>query len=173
MPRLRLGSERQLGDDCALACQCLVQPAIFFGVDDIDATADDSDAAGLERAQMRRGIDAAGEARDDDDPALPECGGEVAAETPAAGRSVARPHYGDDRLGQQFGPPENGQDRRRVLDRHKRARVDRLAPADQPRPESLQCGKLSLRIGARDRDHGLGTLAAAGELRQHLDRCPR
>ena len=91
MPRLRLGSERQLGDDRSLTRQCLVQPAIFFGIDDIDAAGDDGDAAGLERAQMCRGIDASGQARSDDDAAPPERRGEVAAETPAIGRGVAAP----------------------------------------------------------------------------------
>src|SRR5438128_12444189 len=105
MPCLRLGSERQLGGDRPLTYQRFMQPAVFFGVDDIDAAGDDGDAAGLERAQMRGGVDAAGEARDDDDAGLSERGGEVAGETPAVGRGVARPDHRYDRASQQLRPP--------------------------------------------------------------------
>src|SRR5205807_5013516 len=101
MPRLRLGSERQFGDDRALARQCLVQPTVLFGVDDIDPTGDDGDAAGFERAQMGGGIDAAGQARHNGDAALPERGGEVAAKAPAIGRGVAPPTTAT------IGPPSN------------------------------------------------------------------
>ncbi len=170
MPCLRLGTERQFGDDRALARQCLVQPAIFFGIDDIDPAGDNGNAAGLERAQMRCGVDAAGQARHNDDPALPERGGEIAAEAPAVSRGVARPDHRHDRAAQQLRPPEHGQDRRRVLDCRKPARIGWLAPADEPRPETVQCGELGFGLRARDRGDGLGALAAPRELRDHLQR---
>ena len=50
MARLWLGSERQLGDDRTLANQSIVEPAVFRGIDDVDAAGDDSDTAGLETA---------------------------------------------------------------------------------------------------------------------------
>ena len=170
MPRLRLGSERQFGDDRSLARQCLVQSPVFFGVDDIDAAGNDGDAAGFERAQMRGGIDAARQARDDDDAALPERRGEVAAETPAIGRGVARPDHRHDRTAEQLRPPEHGQDRRRVLDCREPARISRLAPADEPRPETLQCGKLGFGVRAGNRGHGLGALPPPRQLRHHFER---
>ena len=119
---------------------------------------------------MGGGIDPAGQARHNGDAALPERGGEVAAKAPAIGRGVARPDHCHDRAAQQLGPPEHGQDRRRIVDRCEPARVSWLAPADEPRPETVQCGELGLGFGASDRGHGLGALAAPRELRDHLQR---
>ena len=69
-------------------------------------------------------------------PASPERGGEVAREPAAIGRGVARADHRDDRAPQQFGPPEHGQDRRRVLDRRER-RSDRPArPSRRAAPPS-------------------------------------
>ena len=46
---------------------------------------------------MRRRVDAARQAGDDDEPGLAEPGGEVAGEAPAIGRGVARADHRDHR----------------------------------------------------------------------------
>ena len=119
---------------------------------------------------MSGGVDSAGQPGGDHNAALTERGGEVAAETPAISRSVARPDYRDYRAAEQLCPPEHRQDRRRVLDRREPARVDQLAPADELRAETMQCGDLGLGLGPGYRCHGLRPFAAAGELRHHLER---
>ncbi len=71
----------------------------------------------VERAEMRRRVDAACQAGDDDDAFLAELGREIARETPAVGRGVAGADHRDHRRQQHFGAAEHGQYRRRVLDR--------------------------------------------------------
>src|SRR5205085_2868545 len=75
-----------------------------------------------------------------------------------------------DRTAEQLGPPEHGQDRRRVVHCHQPARIAWLAPADEACPETLQCDELGLSLGAGDRDDGLGALPASREPRDHLQR---
>jgi hypothetical protein len=79
MPRLRLAAERQLGDDRSVPAQRVVEAAVFFGIDNVDAAGDDCGGAGFERSQMRRSVDAARQPRDDDEPAPAETGGESRA----------------------------------------------------------------------------------------------
>jgi len=71
MPGLWLGPEGQLGNDGPLPRQRLVKAAIFFGIDDIDAARDNSDAAARQSAEMRGGVDAAGKAGNNDNPVRP------------------------------------------------------------------------------------------------------
>jgi hypothetical protein len=129
MPRLRLAAERQFGNDNALPLQCLMEAAIFFRIDDIDAAGDDPRGAGVERAQMRAGVDAAGEPGDDDEPALSEPGGEFAGEAAAVGGRVARADDRDHRPRQQLDRAEHAQYRRRVFDFAQGPRITRFAPA--------------------------------------------
>ena len=79
MAGLRFAAERQLGDDRALPAQRVVEPAILLGIDDIDAAGDDRSSAGLDPAEMGRGVDTAGQPGTDDEPALTEPGREFSA----------------------------------------------------------------------------------------------
>src|SRR5215469_2241553 len=117
MPRLRLRSERQLGDNRSLARERLMQSAVLLRVDDIEAAGDDGDAAGFEGAKMGCGIDTTRQARHDDDAALPKRGREVAAEAPTIGRGIARPDHRYNWAFEQFGPAKHRKHRRRVFDR--------------------------------------------------------
>jgi len=119
---------------------------------------------------MRRGVDPAGKTGDHDEPLLPELRGEVARETSAVCRGVARPDHGDHRPPQGLGLADHGQDRRRILDRGKGARITRFTPADEPRPRAVECCELGFGLGAGCRGDGLGALAPAGETRQHVER---
>src|SRR5436305_2582413 len=61
MAGLRLGAERQFGEDRAVARERLVKRAILLGVDHVDAARDDRDRARFERPEMRRRVDPAGQ----------------------------------------------------------------------------------------------------------------
>ena len=119
---------------------------------------------------MRRGVDPAGKTGGHDEPLLPELRGEVAREASAVCRGVARPDHGDHRPPQGLGLADHGQDRRRILDRGKGARITRFTPADEPRPRAVECCELGFGLGAGCRGDGLGALAPAGETRQHVER---
>ena len=91
MIRLRRGKWRACGSVpsgiSATITPCsrerVVEPAVLLGIDDVDAAGDDRDGAGVERALMRRGVDAAGQTRDDDEPGR--------AEPAASSRAKRRP----------------------------------------------------------------------------------
>jgi len=173
MPCLGLGSEWQFYEDRSLTRQRLMEPTILFWIDDIDTAGDNCHAAGLEGTQMRGGIDPARQARDDDNSGLTERSSEFAADAPADGRGVAGSDDRHDRPAQQLGPPEHGQKRRRILDRRKSARIQRLAPADHPRPSAVERSQFDLGRGPSHRGHGLRALTAASEPRHHVEGCPR
>jgi hypothetical protein len=105
---------------------------------------------------MRRRIDAAGEAGDDDDPRIAEPGGKLAGEPAAVGRSIARADHRDHRREDHLRAAEQGQHRRRILDRGERGGIERLAPAQE--------------AGADPFDRGEGRLGVAPA---HRNRRPR
>jgi hypothetical protein len=173
VPRLGLGAERQLGNDHAAARQRIVQAAVFLRVDDIDTAGNYRDAACLEGSQMSGGIDPTGKTRHDDDSRPAERSREVAAKTPAISRGVACPHDRHHRPLQKLWPADHGQDRRRIVDRGKRARVEGLAPTDYSGASLAQGGEFSLGFGPRYGRDGLRTFTAARKLREHVERRPR
>jgi len=116
-------------------------PATGFWLD-IGTAGDDGNRAGIERAEMRSGIDSAGHSRDHDDACFAQPGGKLAREAAAIGRGVAGADHRDHRREQHFRVAEHGQCRRRVLHRNQGRRVVRLAPADQPCAEPVERGKL-------------------------------
>ena len=72
MPRLRLGPQRQLGDDHAATRQRVVQTAVFWRIDDIDAAGNHGDAACFESSQMSGGVNPTSKTGNDDDPGAAE-----------------------------------------------------------------------------------------------------
>ena len=157
MIRLRRGKWRACGSlpsgNSATIAPCrrkrLVEPAVLLGIDDIDAAGDDRDGAGRERAQMRGGVDAAGEPGDDDEPALAERGGELAGEAPAIGRGVARADHRHHRPLEPLGPAEHAQHRRGILDLGERIRIGGLAPAHEAGAEAMRARPSSASAAAR------------------------
>ena len=121
---------------------------------------------------LARGIDPAGKTGDHHQTALPELRGEVAREASAVCRGVPRPDDGDHRLRQQFGLTEHSQNRRRVLDCGESTWISRLTPADESRPRPMQCGQLSLGLGAGNCGDSLGAFAAPRESRQGVEGDP-
>ena len=95
-----------------------------------------------ERSDMRRRVDAAGHAGDDDD-ALPR---RARRRSPGRGgghwprRCARRPPRPSARA-EEFGLAEHGQHRRRVLDGCERVRVERLAPADEAPADAFDRGQ--------------------------------
>ncbi len=100
-----------------------LQPLIFGRVEDVDAAGDDRDGPGLQRSVMGGGVDAAGEAGDDD--------GAGFAEFLAQGR------------GRSGSPPPRRCARRRWLRSAGRARSDRPS-------RSAPAARIRLRRGAAD-----------------------
>ena len=97
---------------------------------------------------MCGGVDPACHTRDHDQSALPEFRGQFTRKPPAIRRGVARPDDSDHRPLEQLGFAEDGQDRGRVLDSRQRARIIRLAPADESCLSAANCRELGLGLGA-------------------------
>ena len=171
MPRLRLGSERQFGDDRAPGA-----PTPRAARDFLRDRRHRPRRRRRRRCRSRARPDARRHRCRGPGPKRRRC---RLVRAPRRGRGRSAGHWPrrcaprpPPRSGcaSNSGPPEHGQDRRRVVDRREPARVGWLAPADEPRPETVQCGELGFGLGAGDRGHGLGALAAPRELRDHFQR---
>ena len=90
VPRPRLGARRHFGDHQPALGHRLLPRLVLGRVEDVDAAGDDADRASLQRAVVRRAVDAAGKARHDDQVVLPELVGKPARKAARGGRSVAR-----------------------------------------------------------------------------------
>ena len=113
MMRLRRGKWRASGSvpggnsatTAPLLAERVVEAAVLLGIDDVDAARARRRPALVERAQMRRRVDPARQARDDDDARFAERGRQLAREAAAVGRGVARADHRDDRRPQQSARP--------------------------------------------------------------------
>ena len=144
MARLRHGADRHLRDQHAALGDRLVQLAVLLGVDAVDAAAEDGDRAGRHGALMGRGVDAARQAGDDDEAALPELQRHVAGEAPAIGRGVARADDGDGRPLQHLSIAADREQGRGVVDRREGGWIVGLAPGDEARAGAVERGELAL-----------------------------
>ena len=98
---------------------------------------------------MRARVDAAGEARGDDEPLAAEVGGELPGEAVAAGRRVARADDRDHVLAQELPVAAHGDQRRRIGKHRQRRRIIGFAERDQARPYRRAGLELTLGLGAR------------------------
>ena len=78
-----------------------LQRGVLGRIDVVDAAGQHGHGAGRERRLVRRRVDAAGEARGDDEAGRADAGREQAGELLAGGRAVAGADDGDHRPGQQ------------------------------------------------------------------------
>jgi hypothetical protein len=93
-----------------------LQLGILRRIDDVDAAGEDCDRATFKRCDMGRGVDAAREARSDDEAFEPELGRKQAGEFLADGRAVAGVDHGHDRAHGEFEPALDVEEGRRGVD---------------------------------------------------------
>jgi hypothetical protein len=127
---------------------------VFGRVDHVDAAGHRGDGAGGQGGGMGGGVDAARQARDDDEARLTEIGGERAGHAQAERGGVAGAHEGDHRPGKEVGPAAEPQERRRIGDVGQGCGVVGRAVADKPGPGARAGGK----FGAHDA-FGAGVVA--------------
>ena len=149
MPPQRLGAERQLADHRAGFEDALEQLGVLGRIDHVDAARHHRHCAGRQRPLVRARVDAAGEARDDDEPLAAEVGGDLPGEAVAAGRRVARADDRDHVLAQELPVAAHGNQRRRIGKRRQRRRIIGLAERDQARPQRRAGLELTFGLGAR------------------------
>ena len=170
MIRLRRGAGRHLGQKNSALGDTFLQVAVFFGIDRVDAAREHGDGAGLERSLMRRGVDAARQARNHRQAAAAQRGRDFAGEAPSIGRGVARSHY---RLGVFPGLPAvafHGEQRRRIVDLGQGRRVVGLAPGHQRGTRCRRRLQLALGLGLGGDADRTGTAAAPRDLGQACQR---
>ena len=117
--RIGAGGERKFADQRAAQFEdLLAELAIFAGIDDIDAGAEDGDgaSAGLHGSLVGDGVDAAGHAADDDQAAVGEVLREPLGHAEAVGRGVAGADDGDGGVEQNAGIAAHVEDERRIVD---------------------------------------------------------
>ena len=103
-------------------------------------------------------------------PARPSPSARSRARRRPLAEALRAPTTATDRLVEQLGLAEHGQDRRRILDRGERARIERLAPADEPAADAVERGQARLRRRRGwPRSTVRGALAAAGQARQRFE----
>ncbi len=179
MARLRLGAERQFGDDRAVPRERLVEAAILLR--------DRRCRRRRRRPRPSRSASAPRCAAASMPRASPETTTIPASPSPAA-RSRARRRP----LAEALRAPttatigarsisasaEHGQHRRRILDRGERARIERLAPADEAAAEAFDCRQFRLGLAPAHGDHrarrrcrrGSASSAAAAEPKRRKQR---
>ena len=148
LPRGEKPGARSLMQQALLADGAL-QLFILGRVDDVDAAGEHGDGAVLERGKMRRRVDAAREARGDDEAFQAELGGELAGEFLPDGRAVARADNGDDGDFGELEPALGVEQGRRRIDLGKRRRIAGLADGDEDGPEPVGRLELGLGLGSR------------------------
>ena len=99
MARARLGPGRHFGEHQPALVQRRLPLLVFRRVEDVDAAGDDADRAAVQRAVVRRAVDPAGQARDDDQVLLPEIVRQAAREAARGRRGIARADDRDRRAG--------------------------------------------------------------------------
>ncbi len=87
---------------------------------------------------MCRGIDAAREARDDDDAVLAQLQRDIARKAPAVRRRIARADDRESVAREQRRVAFDRDQRRRVIERGERDRIIGLAPRDESSAHGLQ-----------------------------------
>ena len=129
----------------------------------------------VERAQMRRGVDAARQARRRRRcPASPSPAASSRARRRPLAEALRAPTTATIGALQQLGAPEHGQDRRRVLDRGERARIEPARPSRRAARRARSSAASSrFGLGARDRGDGRARSPRRGEARQRLERGAR
>ena len=113
----------------------LLPRLVLRRIGDVDAAGDDADRAAFQRAVVRGAVDAAGEARDDDQALLAEVVRQPAGEAAGRRRGVAR---ADDRDGlpvEQVEVALGDQERRRIFELGEQARIEPLAEQQIARAE--------------------------------------
>ena len=150
MTRARLGARRHFGEDQAAFVHGLLPRLVLGRVEDVDPAGDDSDRAAVERAVMRRAVDPAGEARDDDEVALAEIVSKAAREAARRRRGIARADDRHRRPVEQVEVALRHQQRRRVLELGQQPRIE-------PLPQRQELGAELV----DPRDLALGIVAAA------------
>ena len=170
MTRLRLGSERLLGQQQPGAGDLLVQGPVLLGVDLVDTPREHSHRAAAERALVNRSVDAPRETGGDEEPRLGQCRGEVARQAFARQGGVARAHHGDRGARQQAHMPDGRQDRRRIVDRRQGARVVALASAKQAAIQLRKRGELLLRRRLLEDAQRLAAATPTREFGQGIER---
>ena len=119
---------------------------------------------------MGVGVDAARQPRGDDIVGGAEVAGDLAGETVATRRRVARADDGDDALVQEMTVADHRKQRRRIGDRGKRPRIVGLAERDQAGARRPQGVDLALGGGARANAQAAPPAAAPGQIGQGPER---
>jgi hypothetical protein len=128
---------------------------MLWRIDLIEAAGEDRDRAGGEGTLMRRGIDAAREARHHHEAGDPQIARQFLGQLAAADGGIARADHADRRTQQQGGIAAQRQQRRRILDGRERLGIARLAQGQEQPAEAGEGGDLIFGLRARGRTQDL------------------
>ena len=143
---------------------------VFRRVEPIEPTGEDGERARLERRLMRGGVDAAREARRDDEALAPEVPRQDLRHLAAGDGGIAGADDRNHGLDHQpLARAADGDERGRRVDFAQPGRIVPLPDRDDARAETRQPRELALGLGGL-RDADLSS-RAAGEARQRLERC--
>ena len=120
---------------------------------------------------MGRSIDPPRQPRRDDDPGGAEPGRQILRQPAAVGRGVPSTDHGDHRLRQQFGPAENAQHRRRIINRSQCFRIEGFAPAHEAATDAIQCSHFALGLSLRKGGDGSAAVGFSSEPGQCFQCC--
>ena len=167
--RPRLGARRLLGEQQAALGDGALARFVLGRIDDVDAAGDYRDRPGPDRAVMGGGVDAAGEAGDDDGAGIAQLERELAGEAAGGGRGVARPDHRHRLPFEQGGVALRDQRRRRVFDLGEQGGIEPLAEKEVAGAELRDPLDLALDL-ADAGEPGRAAAAAGGEVGNGVDR---
>jgi hypothetical protein len=159
---------RPLADEQSPFADGALQLLVLGRINYVDTAGEHGDGAVLERGNMRRGVDAAGEPGGDDEALKREIGRNLAGEFLSDGGAVARTDDGDDRNVGELQPAFDVEEGRRRIDLGERRRIARLADGDQACPQAFGTLKLGLGFGLGAKAD-VGASAATRQKRQRGD----
>ena len=162
--------KRHLADEAAALADLALQLLVLGRIDVVEAAGEHGDGAGVDRRLVRHAVDAARQARGDDEAGAADLVRELARQLGAGRRALSRPDDGDGRPQQEGDVALGVEQRRRRLERGQRRRVLRLADEHELGAAALRALELRLRLIARANADRPAKAAALRQLREGGER---